>query len=74
MLSEIIDWTWRSGQDTVGIVAIKTSEGKLKVYIGVAQGGTEQEDVQYIYENGARLTEAEAKVFFPQYEDMEYAP
>ncbi len=68
---DIIDATWRSGRETVGIVAYKTAlhDPKLEQWcaaIGPATTGSETYDAQQIAEWGCKLSWQEAQVFFPR--------
>lgn len=72
-LKNVIDWHWRSGRDTVGIVAVWITPGKeWTAYIGVAKGTDEGADVAYIRKYGARLTLMEAMAFFPALDPHKY--
>ena len=74
---EIIAAEWRSGLDTVGIVAYKTSQhdpslGQWCAAIGPAKTGSEIYDQNWIAENGCKLTWQEAAAFFPTLDITKY--
>lgn len=71
--NKIIEWTWRSGRQTVGIVAAEVGVGQWRGYIGVAQDVSEEYDAGFIRDWGAKLTESEARPFFPSMKDRPYA-
>lgn len=71
--NKVISWVWRSGRQTVGIVAGEVADGRWRGYIGVAQDVTEEYDAQFIRDWGAKLTEAEARPFFSSLKDKPYA-
>lgn len=61
---KILAVEWRSGRDTVGIVAVGTPD-EWKAYIGVAHGLDPEDDARYIASWGAKLSVEEAGAFFP---------
>lgn len=61
----ILDTIWRTGLNTIGVVAIKTNTG-WKAYMGVADGFSEKEDKYKIASSGTKLRKAEAIAFFPK--------
>lgn len=56
---------WRSGTETVGIVAVEGENGLWRAYIGVGKGYSEDGDAQHIADYGAKLSKTEAVAFFP---------
>lgn len=63
---KILGVEWRSGKDSVGIVAVEQSHNKRwRAYIGVAQNLTENSDAKHIADWGAKLNRREALAFFP---------
>ncbi len=85
MKNKILGVEWRSGRDSVGIVAVEHDYGWC-AYIGVAKAnqinigsdiivtreplaGDEKRDAQYIRSWGAKLSKEEALVFFPWLKD-----
>lgn len=73
MKAEILKREWFSGQDTVGVVLVKSSDGKKRAYIGVASRGTEEEDAERIADFGARLPYSIAVAVFPGLDVKEYS-
>ena len=69
---KILNWIWRSGRDTVGIVLVECDDGKKRTYMGVATGITEEGDAHLIADHGARLAYHEALAFFPALKVQEY--
>ena len=62
----ILGVEWRSGKDTIGIVAVEQSYNKKwRAYIGVAKGLSPNSDIHYISDWGAKLSRREALAFFP---------
>lgn len=61
---KLLRYKWFSGRDTVGFVAIQRIDG-WKAFVGVAQGGSEQSDLQYIVDWGATLPKELAIAVFP---------
>ncbi len=71
MERKIIKTEWRSSRTNVGIVAVQHKYGWC-AYIGIALGGTEESDAEGIADWGAKLSENEAKAFFPSLEKYKY--
>ena len=74
---KIIDAKWRTGADTVGIVAFHTikpsiGDGAWRAVIGAGQGLSTSEDTDHIADYGARLTKEEAYGFFPELDISKY--
>lgn len=68
-----LDATWCSGTlGCVGAVAVLRVDG-WKAYIGPVEGTNEAADIRSIAAHGAPLTESQARGFFPQFSDKEYA-
>lgn len=68
----ILDVKWRSARDTLGFVAIKSHNG-WKAYMGPGKAHYDiQMDIDYIAAYGVKMTQDEAKVFFPQFNIDEY--
>jgi len=65
---KIIGIEWRSGINTVGIIAVESKKGRWKAFIGglPEKGGEDPDrDAVYIARLGCKLSEDEARVFFP---------
>lgn len=68
-----LDATWCSGTlGYVGAVAVRRVDG-WKAYIGPVEGQDAAADIRSIAAHGAPLTETQARGFFPQFRDQEYA-
>lgn len=52
---EIIDVTWFTGEQSMGIVVIRNAVGQIKAYIGVGDGQDEEQDTKKIAESGVRI-------------------
>jgi hypothetical protein len=61
---EIIDYTWFTTSQTVGIVLVKDPYDGYKAYIGVAKGGNELDDVIHITKWGSSFPIEAAKKLF----------
>jgi len=73
MSQKILFATWRTGGlGCVGAVAVERVDG-WKAYIGAVDGYNEPLDALNIAAQGAPLMEGEARGFFPQLADREYA-
>ena len=70
---KILDVEWRSGRDTVGIVAIETFGKRWEAYIGVSRSLDELTDIEAIAAHGAKLPWNEAVAFFPHLKKEDYA-
>lgn len=79
----ILDTTWRSAKDTIGIVLIENDAGEQSARIGpvmtIGEGTvkirlnlTEVQDSQYIADHGAKLSFKEAQAFFPWIKEENY--
>ena len=55
-----VSW-YTSGMMTLGIVIVQTKVGALKSYIGHAPGNSENDDIKYIAEWGAKFPLIAAK-------------
>ena len=71
-MKNIIAKEWRSGKNTVGIVAVEQEHNeKWRAYIGAvahsipSERYSEEEDAQWIADYGAKLSKEEAIAFFP---------
>lgn len=65
MKAKVISSIWyHSGMNSIGVVGVETEYDGIKFYIGVAPGGTREEDEQYIAEWGSRFDEAGVNEFF----------
>jgi hypothetical protein len=69
---DIIEATWRSGRETVGIVAYKTFKDQWCAAIGPASTGSEEYDARQIAEWGCKLSWQEAAAFFPHLDITQY--
>ena len=63
-IKKIIAAAWRSGKETIGVVATDQGGGRWRAYIGGARGSDEETDAQYIADWGTKLSKREAIVFF----------
>ena len=61
---EIIDYTWFTASQTVGVVLVKDPYDGYKAYIGVAKGGNELDDVTHITKWGNSFPIEAAKKLF----------
>lgn len=68
---EIVGVEWRSGDGTVGIIAVDYKEYWV-AYIGPAKYHSESEDIIAIAQNGAKLLQREAQGFFPDLDPQRY--
>lgn len=82
-VNKVIATEWRSARDTVGIVLIENDAGEQSARIGVLKyveiegcyirgAYSDEEDAQYIADNGAKLSFTEAKAFFPWITEEKY--
>jgi len=61
---EIIDYTWFTASQTIGVVLVKDPYDGYKAYIGFAKGVNELDDVKHIIEWGNKFPlEAAQKLF-----------
>lgn len=64
VVMEIIDYTWFTASETIGVVLIKDPYDGYKAYIGVAKGNNELDDVKHITEWGNKFPLEAAKKLF----------
>jgi len=70
---KILAKEWRSGEKSVGIIAVEVDGGKKWIaYIGVAEGLSEKQDAERIVNWGAKLSAVEAIAFFPYLKAEDY--
>lgn len=67
----IIGVEWRTGRDTIGIVAVEDEFG-WNAYLSSVPGGNEHADVQFAKDWGCYLIEREGRAFFPQFSHKPY--
>lgn len=70
-LKDIIGTVWKSSTVTIGIIAIKSHNG-FKAYIAPVTGLNKNQDKLYVANWGAKLNEAEARGFFPNFNNIHY--
>jgi hypothetical protein len=56
----------------VGAVAVKYPNNFFSVFIGIAMGEDEENDIAYIKSMGQRQLERIARAIFPQFDNMAY--
>lgn len=71
-MKDILGVEWRTGRQTVGVVAVKIDHGFWCAYIGPAKGDNEEYDIADIRSWGARLNLMEAMAFFPHLDPTQY--